>query len=501
MEKLLQKEIKYLSKKKLKAQARNRAIAEKYRDKYERRTHLPGGLVQLQTEDYVHRHFDPKFCMRKSALLSKTIWHKCQNFEYRPIPALLRRIPKAGGGSRPIMEFSIPDSALSRVIHSLVSTRNLKNQSANSYAYRKDRNIFDALLKLRNSIDKPKVFIAQYDFEAFFDSIPRKHLYSLIRNRDLFVSTKIERHVIDQFMRHQFALRDDYELDNFTFREKGTPQGSSISLLLANLANAPLDKELERLNGQFVRYADDVVNVAYNYEDALRIESAFHQHCATSGIKMNLKKSPGVFVLSSGNQELRSKESFTFLGYDISKSGFSISEKSISKLKRKISRLINLYLHRHPRNGQFNINRAGTGYDYDLVGCIYEIRNMIYGGVSEEDINLFLSQSVKLPKMRGYMGFYCLIDKNTDLKEIDGWLASNLYQAARKRAEYLNSLGHLYTPPSFQSLVTGEWFTDPHNMGLNLKLPSLLRGWRAARKYYFTYGLEDVEAPDYISYL
>ena len=398
------------------------------------------------------------------------------------------------------MEFSIPDAALSRVLHSKIAPRNLMKQSANSFAYRPDRNIFDALLKLKNSIDKPKVFIAQYDFEKFFDSIPHAHLNRLINDPEVFLTTGVERHIISRFMKHQFATFDGHQLGEYETRQIGTPQGSSISLLLANLANAPLDKELERLNGQFVRFADDVVNIAYNYEDALRIENAFHVHCQVSGIKMNVKKSPGVFVLSPYSQELRSKDSFTFLGYKISKRNFSISDKSVARFKKKVSRLINLYLHRHPRKSEFNINRSGQGYDYDLIGCIYEIRNMIYGGVSEYQIRSFLEAGIKLPQMKGYMAFYCLMDTVEDLKKLDGWLASTLYQAVRKRSYYLNAMGHLNNPLSHSELISGSWFTNPHNFPADVRLPSLVRGWRAARKYYYTYGLQDVRPPDYLGY-
>ena len=101
--------------------------------------------------------------------------------------------------------------------------------------------------------------------------------------------------------------------------------------------------------------------------------------------------------------------------------------------------------------------------------------------------------------MKGYMGFYCLMDKVDDLKKIDGWIASTLYQAVRKRAFYLESLGHLYTPPTFDEIVTGSWCTVHHDFVPVTKLPSLVRGWRAARKFYYTYGLEEVEAPDYSS--
>jgi RNA-directed DNA polymerase len=41
--------------------------------------------------------------------------------------------------------------------------------------------------------------------------------------------------------------------------EEGTPQGSPLSPLLANIMLGDLDRELERRGHRFVRYADDRV--------------------------------------------------------------------------------------------------------------------------------------------------------------------------------------------------------------------------------------------------
>ncbi len=48
-------------------------------------------------------------------------------------------------------------------------------------------------------------------------------------------------------------------IDNQLFREsrEGVPQGGSLSPLLANIMLDPLDKELEKRNHKFARYADD----------------------------------------------------------------------------------------------------------------------------------------------------------------------------------------------------------------------------------------------------
>ncbi len=86
----------------------------------------------------------------------------------------------------------------------------------------------------------------------------------------------------------------------------GTPQGSSISLTLANLANHALDCELEAINGQFARYADDSVVILYSYEDAIKAYDVFISHCEKSGLRINKLKSDGIRILSKKDEEFKS---------------------------------------------------------------------------------------------------------------------------------------------------------------------------------------------------
>ena len=504
----LKREIQYLSRKKMALRKAKLKKDGQYRYKYEKRSGLTAQRSNKPALPYPHKHFDPKYCIRNKNFLAKSIWKSCLDGTYEPQPSLLTEIPKGDGGYREIMDFSIPDAALGRVVYRRINRRNLKKQSADSYAYRPDRNLFDALLRLRNSIDRPKVFIAQYDFKKFFDSIPHSYLLELINDKDRFTSTETERKIILSFMKHSYANRKNYDLGYFEKRKTGTPQGSSISLFLANLANDPLDKDLEKLNGQFIRYADDVVNIAYNYEDALRIENAFHVHCKRSGIELNVKKSKGISVLSEFSQEIRNAESFVFLGYKIDRTGFSISQKAKERIKQKISNLLNLYLLRHPRNSDFNTSRVGNGYDWDLLGCLSEIRNVIYGGLRESRIQNFLKtgQRPTQKKIRGYMSFYCLIENGEDFHEMDGWLCDAVYQACRNRKKYLQKMGYSYPSITKDNLISGKWYTpQPNKSGKGLfepevRLPSFVRGWRAARKFYYIFGLEEVSKPKYLGY-
>lgn len=78
-------------------------------------------------------------------------------------------------------------------------------------------------------------------------------------------------------------------------------------------------------------------------------------------------------------------------------------------------------------------------YDWDLLGLIYEMRRSLYGGLSELELNAFIHDGKRLPKMKGLMGFYCLLEDPTPLKELDGWILNIVRRAMRARNEILHS--------------------------------------------------------------
>jgi retron-type reverse transcriptase len=508
MQNAIKRQIKLLCRRAIDRAEERRTKQNEYADKFEKRTGKKAGHPTY-SPNYPHKHFDPIYCKRNANFLAKTIWHKIQSGTYEPKPAVRFDVPKASGGTRPIMQFSIPDSAVAGVLNRRLTLRNLKKQSGNSFAYRPDRNLFDAILKVRNAIKDHKTFVIQLDFKNYFDSIPHSYLRKLLNDRELLTISSAERNAIYGFLRHRHAIRIDYQNGLFTERREGTPQGSAISLGLANLASQPLDCDLEAINGQFARYADDTVAICYSYEDAIHIQRAFVNHCDISGLEINQKKSDGIRILSKksneeldqAKEELEAITDLKFLGYGISANGFFMHSDVEARLKRTLSRLINLYLIHYIEKHQPNLKRIGPGYDWDLIGLVSELRNILYGGLSEEDLTRFIKQGKRLRRMRGLMGFYALMDKHDSLIRLDGWLVSTIKQALVKRYKIIGSGTKV---PSARSLIHGYWYMshiyNTKSFQPDARMPSFVRGWAAARKYFYSFGLERVDPPKYISY-
>lgn len=502
----LKAEIKRLSARSFRRAAQVKKTENKYRKQFEKRTGMSAGSPTIQIKNHMHRQYDPVYCARNANFLAKTIWHKVLSKSYEPIPAINYQIPKPDGGRRSIMAFSIPDAALANVILRRTRSRNLKRLSPSSYAYHPDKNVFDAVIALNDFPNAGKLFAVQIDFEKYFDNIPTRYLRSKINDADSISLTPHERYVFDRFLRHQYAEPDSYQVGIFKRRMTGTPQGSSVSLLLANVANHDLDISLTGAAGRFVRFADDVVAICEDYESALDIEKCFLDHCRKSGITVNAHKSPGIAIISGATHEMRTYGWFDYLGYRFSKDGLTLPDKTVRKLKSKVSRLCNIYLINYLSKGVAH-GRCGVSplrFDWDLLGMIFEVRNALYGGLSEADLKSFTDGGKRLPRMKGLMGFYCLVEDPRPLRMLDGWMLSIVRRAMVQRNRILNQVYSISCPtPTNAELATGTWMDPAAWRGgvvPDFRMPSLVRGWRAARKHYFTFGLEDVEAPDYGGY-
>lgn len=507
MQQALKSEIKRLCRRMKRRDAAREFKARNFRAKFEKRTGLPAGVPISSSSSPVHRHFDPAHCARNANIIAKSIWYKVLSMDYAPMPAIRYEIPKPQGGHREIMAFGIPDAALANVLLRRARGRNLKRLSPFSYAYHPDRDVFDAILALKGFITNQRLFAVQIDFKKYFDTIPTRYMEKCVNDRELVAITPHERHILGAFMRHQYAELPDYSAGIFSRRHIGTPQGSSVSLLLANLANHELDRALERKSGRFVRYADDVVALCSTYGEAEQIEETFIEHCRTTGLIINEEKSPGIAIIDNNSAELRSYPHFDYLGYRFTKSGLKVPDHIYKRITDKISRLIHIHLIHYPNKFGFSTRRCQTStppYDWDLLALILELRGYLYGGLNENDISNFLYNGDKLGKMRGLMGFYALLDDVETLKKLDGWLVVQLRLAMRKRAKILSAqYNHAGLRPTKEQLILGTWLDQSAWQGNHCpepRLPSFVRGWRAARKYYYTFGLEGVEPPPYSYY-
>ena len=512
---ILEKEIIRKARNVLAKQRRGIATSTKYARRFELRTGSQTAVPPPKRPGHweYDTHFDPVYCIKHARFIAKRIWDKIQTETYSPKPAIKFEIDKPDGGIREIMSFTIPDSAVANVFHRRLTARNKGLFSAYSFAYRPDKNVFEAIIHLQRMIQPPKTFILKYDYSKYFDTIEHSYLKKLIETQK-FVVTKAERSVISAFLSHKFASFPSYQTGIFATRNRGVPQGSSLSLFLSNIAAHELDMQLEQANGSFVRFADDVIAIAHSYTDARHIELEFRAHCERSGVKINFDKSTGISMLegrpsddvrefyldSSDGGRLNKKLSIDFLGHCVGSARIDLTNAAVRRIKRRISKTLYIHLLQYARQGlTINPDRIGPGFvDWDLVTSLNEVRKYIYGGLSEKSLGLFIDKEIKLPFVRGVMAFYPLVTNVDTLAKLDGWLESVVKRALKERQRLIIKQGNIpgYSISS-DELISGSWYRE--ELPIESRLPSFVRGWRAARKFYKRYGLSEVQTPSYYS--
>ena len=183
------------------------------------------------------------------------LWNRMSSGSYFPGPVRAVEIPKNHGAG--VRVLGVPNTA-DRIAQT-AAAKLLEDQlepvfHPDSYGYRPGRSAHDALAVARKRCWK-KDWILDLDIRAFFDSVPHDLLLKAVaRHTD-------ERWVllyIERWLKAPMQMLDG----TLVAREKGTPQGSPISPLLANLfMHYAFDRWMDREfpGCPFERYADDIV--------------------------------------------------------------------------------------------------------------------------------------------------------------------------------------------------------------------------------------------------
>jgi RNA-directed DNA polymerase len=502
MKYLIEREIEREAKKRLAAYSRTQYYVHKYRVAFSKRTGKKAktSAHALPKQWNFHKHFDPRYCLNHSSFLASGIWKSLQANTYRPVMASRSALPKASGGVRYIDAFSIPDAVIAKIFLNNLRVRNAKIFSDSSYAYQRNKTPLDAVLHIRTLLNGQTIFVSQYDFSKYFDSIKHSYLSVLVDKSGPFLTTHMERAVLRATMTHEYKEGKQSPAT----RTIGIPQGNSLSLFLANAAAHPLDEELGRLNGAFARFADDSVVINYSYEDALACANAFQRFSERSGVNINYQKPSGIRIFSETPAELASIKQFDFLSYSFHRDGLHVSEKALGTIKRRCARIIYNHLLLHPRRTEsFQPKRIGAGFrDWDLLTCLNELRAYIYGGRSQESIDDYLAGSVNISNLSGAVSYFCLVEDGAVFRGLDGWLIDSLCRAYQARRLLFRSFpGSLATAFSLRSMkriregkmIDGTWYDFPQ-LALETRAPSFFTAWRAARKSWMRHGLGGVDA-------
>ena len=120
-----------------------------------------------------------------------------------------------------------------------------------SFGFRPKHSQHDAIRQYREYVRSGLRYVVDIDLSKFFDRVNHDRLMSTLANR---IKDKRVLKLIRSFLTSGVMI-GGFEQPT----EEGTPQGGPLSPLLSNIVLDELDKELEKRDLCFVRYADDSV--------------------------------------------------------------------------------------------------------------------------------------------------------------------------------------------------------------------------------------------------
>jgi len=239
------------------------------------------------------------------------IWNRMSSGTYFPPAVRAVQIPKPhGGGTRMLGVPTVADRIAQTVVAMWLEPRMESIFHDDSYGYRPGRSPLDAVGQCRRRCWE-KDWVLDLDVQRFFDSVDHD---LMIKAVEVNTDQKWVVLYVERWLKAPIQMPDGRWVE----RDRGTPQGSAVSPVLANLfMHYAFDSWLEREfpSVEFERFADDaVVHCATEYQ-AHQVWAALSKRLENVGLSLHPDKTRVVYCKDRNRRGEYACTSFTFLGY------------------------------------------------------------------------------------------------------------------------------------------------------------------------------------------
>jgi len=238
------------------------------------------------------------------------LWNRMSSGSYFPPAVRIVEIPKVDGGKRPLGIPTVSDRVGQMVVKKYLEPDVDPHFHPDSYGYRTGKSAVEAVGVARQRCWQYD-WVLDMDIKGFFDNLEHNLVMRAVQKH---TDCKWMLLYIQRWLKAPAQLEDGRRVDRY----KGTPQGSVISPLLANLFLHYAFDEWMRKNYPtipFERYADDIIVHCVSEKQALWIKVTIERRLLQCKLELHPAKTKIVYCKDSKRRGVYLNEKFDFLGY------------------------------------------------------------------------------------------------------------------------------------------------------------------------------------------